>query len=126
MRNPSRNQPSAMVSVGKRMWKPMFSPNWARARKTGSSMRRIVGRLELGMAESLPVPPGDPEVAPPGGDTPQRGKLKIFFGAFPGVGKTYAMLVAGRRMLDSGRDVIVGVIDTHEDPESEAMLEHFE
>jgi len=78
------------------------------------------------MAESLPAPPGDPEAAPQGGDTPQRGKLKIFFGAFPGVGKTYAMLVAGRRMLDSGRDVVIGVIDTHADPDSEAMLQFFE
>jgi two-component system sensor histidine kinase KdpD len=78
------------------------------------------------MAESLPVPPGDPEEPPQSGDNPKRGKLKIFFGAFPGVGKTYAMLVAGRRTLDAGRDVVIGTIDTHADPDSESMLHHFE
>ena len=41
-----------------------------------------------------------------------RGKLKIFFGAFPGAGKTNAMLNAAHRMREAGRDVVVGVIDT--------------
>jgi two-component system sensor histidine kinase KdpD len=78
------------------------------------------------MAESLPVPPGDPEPAPQGEETPKRGKLKIFFGAFPGVGKTFAMLVAAKRMLDSGSDVVIGLVDTHDDADSEGMLKHFE
>jgi hypothetical protein len=38
MRNPSRYQASAIVNVGNRMWNPMFSPNWARARRRASSM----------------------------------------------------------------------------------------
>jgi two-component system, OmpR family, sensor histidine kinase KdpD len=42
-----------------------------------------------------------------------RGKLKIFFGAFPGAGKTGAMLTAARRMREAGGDVVVGVIDLH-------------
>ncbi|HET7731995.1 MAG TPA: DUF4118 domain-containing protein [Usitatibacter sp.] len=42
-----------------------------------------------------------------------RGKLKIFFGAFPGAGKTGAMLAAARRMKDEGRDVVIGVLDLH-------------
>ena len=42
-----------------------------------------------------------------------RGKLKIFFGAFPGAGKTDAMLAAARRMREAGRDVVVGVLDMH-------------
>ncbi|UQA55586.1 sensor histidine kinase [Polyangium aurulentum] len=43
----------------------------------------------------------------------RRGKLKIFFGASPGVGKTYAMLEAARREKAAGRDVVLGYIETH-------------
>jgi two-component system sensor histidine kinase KdpD len=44
---------------------------------------------------------------------PARGKLTIFFGAAPGVGKTYALLEAARAERAAGRDVVVGVIETH-------------
>jgi two-component system sensor histidine kinase KdpD len=43
----------------------------------------------------------------------KRGKLKIFFGAAPGVGKTYAMLEAARAKKADGLDVVVGVVETH-------------
>ena len=43
----------------------------------------------------------------------RRGKLRIYFGASAGVGKTYAMLSAAQRELKAGRDVLVGVIETH-------------
>src|SRR3954469_19127768 len=42
-----------------------------------------------------------------------RGKLKIFFGAFPGAGKTGSMLAAARRMKEAGRDVVIGFLDLH-------------
>jgi two-component system sensor histidine kinase KdpD len=42
-----------------------------------------------------------------------RGRLKVFFGASPGVGKTYAMLADTRRLREQGRDVVVGVVETH-------------
>src|SRR5690242_9452060 len=42
-----------------------------------------------------------------------RGKLKIFFGACPGVGKTFAMLQSLRQLHDEGRRVLVGVAETH-------------
>src|SRR5579863_10506635 len=43
-----------------------------------------------------------------------RGKLTIFFGAAPGVGKTYTMLEAARAELeDQKRDVVVGIVETH-------------
>jgi two-component system sensor histidine kinase KdpD len=54
-----------------------------------------------------------------------RGKLKIFFGAFPGAGKTNAMLTAAQRMREDGVDVVVGLVDTHESAEL-ALLEGFE
>jgi two-component system sensor histidine kinase KdpD len=43
----------------------------------------------------------------------KRGKLVIFFGAAPGVGKTYAMLEAARSERDLRRDVVIGVVETH-------------
>jgi two-component system, OmpR family, sensor histidine kinase KdpD len=51
-----------------------------------------------------------------------RGKFKIFFGAAPGVGKTYEMLVAARRRKAEGIDVVVGVVETHGRAETEAQL----
>jgi len=55
----------------------------------------------------------------------RRGKLKIFFGAFPGAGKTNAMLTAAQRLREAGRDVVVGVVDTHESANLR-LLEGFE
>jgi len=51
-----------------------------------------------------------------------RGKLKIFFGATAGVGKTYAMLQAAHEQQDDGVDVVVGWVETHKRPETEALL----
>ncbi len=51
-----------------------------------------------------------------------RGKLKVFLGAAPGVGKTYAMLAAGKAQKASGTDVVVGVVETHGRSETAAML----
>ena len=55
-----------------------------------------------------------------------RGKLKIFFGASAGVGKTYAMLSAASQQLQQGRDVVIGIVETHGRRETEAMLEGLE
>ncbi|WP_017799231.1 two-component system sensor histidine kinase KdpD [Winslowiella toletana] len=52
-----------------------------------------------------------------------RGKLKIFFGACAGVGKTYAMLQAGRRLREQGLDVLIGVVETHGRRETAALLD---
>ncbi len=51
-----------------------------------------------------------------------RGKLKIFFGAAAGVGKTYAMLQAAREQRAQGADVAVGWVDTHGRAETEALV----
>jgi two-component system, OmpR family, sensor histidine kinase KdpD len=51
-----------------------------------------------------------------------RGKLKIFFGAAPGVGKTYAMLEAARKAGKEGMDVVVGYIEPHCRPETQALV----
>ena len=51
-----------------------------------------------------------------------RGRLKIFLGAAPGVGKTYAMLEAAHRLKKEGIDVVIGVIETHGRSETEALV----
>jgi two-component system sensor histidine kinase KdpD len=51
-----------------------------------------------------------------------RGRLKIFFGASAGVGKTYAMLQAARRRHDEGDDVVIGIVETHGRSETAALL----
>src|SRR4030095_1992683 len=55
-----------------------------------------------------------------------RGRLKIFLGAVPGVGKTYAMLEAAQVRKREGIDVVVGVVETHGRPETEALLHDLE
>jgi two-component system, OmpR family, sensor histidine kinase KdpD len=52
-----------------------------------------------------------------------RGKLRIYFGASAGVGKTYAMLAAARKLHAEGRPVLVGVLETHGRAETAALLE---
>src|SRR3981189_66536 len=52
-----------------------------------------------------------------------RGKLKIFFGMSPGVGKTYAMLQAAQQKLQQGCEVVVVIVETHGRKETEALLE---
>lgn len=52
-----------------------------------------------------------------------RGKLKVFFGATAGVGKTYAMLGAAHEQQDDGVDVVIGWVETHGREETEALLE---
>jgi two-component system sensor histidine kinase KdpD len=54
------------------------------------------------------------------------GRLKIFVGAAPGVGKTYEMLETARAKLKEGVDVAVGVVETHGREETQALLEGFE
>src|SRR3546814_14793826 len=51
-----------------------------------------------------------------------RGRLKIFLGAYPGVGKTYAMLEAAQARRLEGVDVVVGVVETHGRAETERLL----
>lgn len=56
----------------------------------------------------------------------ERTRLRIFVGAAPGVGKTYAMLEAARERKREGVDVVIGVVETHGRKETEALLEGLE
>src|SRR6201998_3655719 len=55
-----------------------------------------------------------------------RGRLKIFVGAAPGVGKTYEMLLSAHARKKAGADVVVGVVETHGRAETEALLHGLE
>src|SRR5271166_5857549 len=56
----------------------------------------------------------------------ERGRLKIFFGASAGVGKTFSMLAAAQALRRAGTDVVVGLLETHGRAETAAMLEGLE
>jgi len=55
-----------------------------------------------------------------------EGKFKVFFGANPGVGKTYAMLEAAHEQRRDGTDVVIGVVETHGRAETEALVDGLE
>ncbi|HZZ46308.1 MAG TPA: DUF4118 domain-containing protein [Pseudonocardia sp.] len=52
-----------------------------------------------------------------------RGHLRIYLGSAPGVGKTFAMLGEGRRRAERGTDVVVGLVETHGRPKTEALVD---
>ncbi|MER9600578.1 two-component sensor histidine kinase, partial [Mesorhizobium sp. M0244] len=56
----------------------------------------------------------------------ERGRLRIFLGAAPGVGKTYEMLMSGRARLADGIDVVIGIVETHGRKETQMLVEGYE
>src|SRR5215471_17844661 len=56
----------------------------------------------------------------------RRGKLRIFFGATAGVGKTYAMLAAARTVKAGGAEVVIGYVEPHGRAETETLMEGLE
>src|ERR1039458_8836304 len=59
-------------------------------------------------------------------DRRSRGRLHVFLGIAPGAGKTFSMLAEGRRLADTGCDVVVGLAETHGRAETQAMLNTLE
>ena len=56
----------------------------------------------------------------------RRGRLRVLFGAAPGVGKTFTMLEEGKRLREEGKDVVVGLVETHGRAAISAMVEGLE
>ncbi|MER9263881.1 sensor histidine kinase KdpD [Mesorhizobium sp. M0410] len=56
----------------------------------------------------------------------ERGRLRIFLGAAPGVGKTCEMLMSGRARLADGIDVVIGIVETHGRNETQTLVEGYE
>ncbi len=67
-----------------------------------------------------------PEAFLPAAQAEGRGKLKVFLGAAPGVGKTFEMLTEGAQKLKAGIDVVIGVVETHGRADTEALTRPFE
>lgn len=61
-----------------------------------------------------------------GGSAPRRGRLTVYLGAAPGVGKTYAMLDEAHRRLSRGTDVVVGLVEDHGRLATAALLDGLE
>lgn len=74
--------------------------------------------------EDYPLGTGAPPTILAGGVAHEqhRGTLRIYLGAAPGVGKTYAMLREAHRLRDEGRDVVVGFVETHGRAETAAQI----
>jgi two-component system sensor histidine kinase KdpD len=53
----------------------------------------------------------------------ERGRLKIYLGYSPGVGKTYLMLQEAHRLKIDGADLVAGVVETHGRPETAELLD---
>jgi len=70
--------------------------------------------------------PSVPDPTKAGSKHPKRGRLKVFLGMSPGVGKTYEMLRAARRRKAEGGDVVVGVVETHGRKETQSLLRGLE
>jgi Osmosensitive K+ channel histidine kinase len=56
----------------------------------------------------------------------KRAPLRIYLGAAPGVGKTYAMLSEGQRRLERGSQIVVGIVETYDRPKTKALVEGLE
>lgn len=76
------------------------------------------------MSDDLPAGggPSTPEAIHGAARGSTRGRLKVFLGAYPGVGKTYAMLLAARECRARGVDVVVGAVETHGQADAEELL----
>lgn len=72
------------------------------------------------------TPRASPDALLAAAEREMRGKLRIFLGAAPGVGKTFAMLQAARAAKAGGLDVVVGLVETHGRAETEALVGGFE
>jgi two-component system, OmpR family, sensor histidine kinase KdpD len=73
------------------------------------------GLRDSRLPEAMSVPSSD-------GHVPRRGRLRVFLGMAAGVGKTYAMLGEGRRRKGRGTDVVIGYVEAHGRPLTEAQI----
>jgi len=78
------------------------------------------------MARTSEMPRPDPRVMLELAAREGRGKLTVFLGAAPGVGKTYAMLSRAQRLRQDGVDIVVGLVETHGRGETAGLLDGLE
>ncbi len=80
----------------------------------------------MAQSETLRETRPDPDALLAAAEAETRGKLKIFLGAAPGVGKTYTMLSNAHQLERDGVDVVIGLVETHGRSETSALLEGLE
>jgi two-component system sensor histidine kinase KdpD len=68
-------------------------------------------------------PPGEPSADRPLDGRPSRGRLKVYLGMVAGVGKTYRMLQEGHTEWEAGRDVVIGLLETHGRAETQRVAD---
>src|ERR1700683_1158664 len=78
-----------------------------------------------------PIPPDPPQglvrdLTPPHSDTPEPGRLRVYLGAAPGVGKTYRMLEDAHLMRRQGIDIVIGLVEAHGRADTAALIEGLE
>lgn len=95
------------------------------AHQSGARRPLPGGSTSAGMTADEPRRP-DPDALLKAQRPSGRGRLKVFLGMSPGVGKTYEMLQQARRASAAGLDVAVGLVETHGRQETEALLDGLE
>ncbi len=102
-----------------------WTPRESRARPHGWALFRVYksGYFTTVMDETRPNPDALLAALKKEDASAKRGKLKVFFGMAPGVGKTYAMLEAARREHAAGHDIVIAYVETHRRKETDALLE---
>ncbi|WP_432261831.1 DUF4118 domain-containing protein [Cupriavidus sp. TMH.W2] len=78
--------------------------------------------IESRDADARPDPDALLQLVQAEGERASRGKLRVYFGASAGVGKTFAMLAAARAASAQGTDVVIGIVETHGRAETEALI----
>ncbi|SPA41184.1 sensor histidine kinase in two-component regulatory system wtih KdpE, regulation of potassium translocation [Cupriavidus taiwanensis] len=81
---------------------------------------------EFRVAGARPDPDALLQIVQAEGERAARGKLRVYFGASAGVGKTFAMLTAARAAAQQGTDVVIGIVETHGRAETEALISGLE
>ena len=92
------------------------------ARRTPGEVEGTAAAVDQSARSRLPLPEDDDSAS----EVEAAGHFRIYLGAAAGVGKTYDMLNEGRRRLERGTDVVVGFVEAHKRPLTEALLEGFE
>jgi two-component system, OmpR family, sensor histidine kinase KdpD len=83
----------------------------------------LLTRYSLRDSDLNVSPPHQPGGETAGSDHHQRpGRLRVYLGAVAGAGKTYAMLSEGHRREARGRDVVIGYVETHGRPQTQALI----
>ncbi len=92
------------------------------AQRTPGEVDGTAAIVDQSARSHLPMPEDDDAAAV----VEAAGHFRIYLGAAAGVGKTYDMLNEGKRRLERGTDVVVGFVEAHKRPLTEALLEGFE